>query len=75
MPAIITLWLWAWVLACLSKILPLSITGMAVSLISSNLNAHSLHSLLEGLSSVIIQFVEWISAPLFLVAVGYFDTS
>lgn len=75
MPAIIAIWLRAWVLACLSEIFPLSITGMAVSLIPDSLDVHALHSLSEGLEAVIIQFVEWISAPLFLIAVGYFDTS
>lgn len=75
MPAMIALWLRAWVLACLSEIFHISITGSTVSLIPDSLNVDALYSLLECLSSMIIQFVEWISAPLFLIAVAYFDTS
>lgn len=75
MPIIIALLLRAWVLACLCEILPLSITGRAVSLIPDSLDVSALCSLSEGLSSVLIQFIEWLYTPLFLIAVGYFDTS
>lgn len=75
MLAIIALWFRAWVLACLSEFFPLPAAGSIVSLIPDCFNVHALYSLLEYFSSIIIQFVEWISAPLLLIAAGYFDTS
>ena len=75
MSVTIALWLRAWVLACLCEIFPLSITGETFTLIADSLNIPALCSLSEGFSSIITRFLELIYTPLFMIAVGYFDTS
>ena len=75
MLTVITLWLRAWVLACLGELFHLHIAGKAVSLIPECLDIYAFCSLSEGISSLIIRFIEWIYTPLFFIAVGYFDTS
>lgn len=73
--SLILIWLKAWVIACLSEILPLSVIGSAFLLIPNSLDIHAFHSLSEGINSLIIRFTEWIYTSLFLIAVVYFDTS
>lgn len=73
--SLIILWLRAWVLAMLSRFLPVAASDSTIALIPECLNINTLYTLTEGVCSFIIRFVQWLYSPLFLLYAGYFDTS